>query len=596
MSSSVKQVLATRSGGTRRLLLPPVVTSPKNSPAYQVHSYPTKIPPEAIVPFIEASTAPGAVVLDPFCGSGMTGLAAQACGRSAILSDLSPGAVHLARNANGIASANTILDALATLDRSWMRRVERELYATRCPTCDGQAIARHVIWSDVHTCNHCRTEVVLWEEADPDTGSVPRHLDCPRCGLTVSRAGSIPDCSRPVFKVVDCQSGCVHLQHGLLEADDVRLVGRIEQRQLRHWLPQARIPTSSEMYKRSALHLRGITTVEDFYVPRAKHALSRLWHRINKTVPTSARESLRLAFTNTAWHASRMRRYNAKGGQRPLTGTLYIPQLSAEANVFEVFRHQVRQVASFSSSHQRSGSSKVAVRQSTAAALTWLPDNSIDYVFTDPPFGSNIFYGDCNVVWESWLGRVTDTDMEMVVNRSRTTDDGGKTVDDYENLLAEAFSEIGRVLRPGGRASVVFHNSDDKVWTAMLRAAERAGLRQAEVSILDKVQRSMKGYRGRNGSELVPFYDLVITFTPGRSGIPDLNGAGEIAVDAVRRHLVQSGHLATTSRERSLEYLYSLAVGHVVASGAMPEGLSYRAFEALCNEHFVRSGQYYAAQ
>jgi hypothetical protein len=104
----------------------------------------------------------------------------------------------------------------------------------------------------------------------------------------------------------------------------------------------------------------------------------------------------------------------------------------------------------------------------------------------------------------------------------------------------------------------------------------------------------MKGYRGKNGYELVPFYDLVITFTPGRTVIPQLNGAGEIAVDAVRRHLASSTHMGPTSRERSLEFLYSLAVGHVVTSGAKPDGLSYRAFEALCNEHFARNGQHFA--
>jgi SAM-dependent methyltransferase len=100
----------------------------------------------------------------------------------------------------------------------------------------------------------------------------------------------------------------------------------------------------------------------------------------------------------------------------------------------------------------------------------------------------------------------------MVVNKSRVPAEGGKSVADYGALLNAAFSEMRRVLRPKGRASVVFHNSDDEVWSAMLGAAEDAGLQQVEVSILDKVQRSMKGYRGRAGHELVPFYDLVITF------------------------------------------------------------------------------------
>ncbi len=594
MTSPVKRVLEQRDGGARRLPLPAVVTSPKSSSAYQVHSYPTKIPPEAIVPFIEASTTPGAVVLDPFCGSGMTGVAAQRVGRSAILSDLSPGAVHLAVNHNRPARSDVILERLAQMETDWMRKAERDLYATFCPTCSGTAIIRHTIWSDLHACEMCGAEVVLWDEADPESGSVPKHFNCPRCNATITRSGSIPLRSEPVFVVVDCQSGCTRLQDGAISEDDIAHLDRLAKRRLKKWFPDAPIDSTREMYKRSALHLRQVTTVADFYLPRAKHALSLLWHHINEVKPAAVRNSLRFAFTNTSWHASRMRRYNARGGQRPLTGTLYIPQLTAEANVFQVFRHQVRQIAAFAAGFERTGEPLVAVRQSSAANLSWLPDDSIDYVFTDPPFGSNIFYADCNIVWEAWLGRPTDAEQEMVVNKSRAIDDGGKTVDDYEDLLAAAFGEIKRVVKPDGRASVVFHNSDDKVWTALLRAAERAGLQQTEVSILDKVQRSMKGYKGRDGRELVPFYDLVITFAPGRVIRPHLNGAGEIALEAVRRHLATFADEPAHARERSLEFLYSLAVSQVVAQGAEPEGLSYRAFEGLCGEHFEREGQHYS--
>lgn len=592
VSAGVHRLLDGRSGTAQPRPLPSVVTSPKSSPAYQVHSYPTKIPPEAIVPFIVASTTPGAIVLDPFCGSGMTGVAALASGRSAILSDLSPGAVHLAKGHTSPAAPDEIMSALAALESRWMAQAEQLLYATSCPTCQGPATARHTIWSDVHACTACGTEVVLWDEADPENGSVPKRLDCPRCTTSIGRAGAVPLRSDPVFAVVSCHAGCTYLQEGAPTDADVAKLDDLARRKLRHWFPDAKIDSSREMYKRSALHLHAVSTVADFFLPRARHALSGLWAQISQVKPARVRDSLRFAFTNTAWHASKMRRYNARGGQRPLTGTLYIPQLCSEANVFEVYRHQVKQLVAFAATAP-AGPQAAAVKRSSAAHLSWLPDDSVDYVFTDPPFGSNIFYADCNIVWEAWLGDVTDADAEMVVNRSRSSSDGGKSVDDYEDLLSAAFSEIRRVVKPTGRASIVFHNSDDKVWTALLRAAERAGLQQTEVSILDKVQRSMKGYKGRSGRELVPFYDLVISFASGRSVRPHLNGAGEIALDVVRRHLVDIATLGPQVRERSLEYLYSLAVSHVVAVGARPEGLSYRAFESLCGEHFQRKGQHF---
>jgi len=91
------------------------VKATKATPIYNAHSYHTKVPPEGIVPYILHYTDPGDLILDPFCGSGMTGVAAMMCAyppagalrlvpdarpgpRYAILNDLSPAAVHIAYN------------------------------------------------------------------------------------------------------------------------------------------------------------------------------------------------------------------------------------------------------------------------------------------------------------------------------------------------------------------------------------------------------------------------------------------------------------------------------------------------------------------
>ena len=69
----------------------------KGSVRYRAHSYQTNVPVEGLIQLIEHYTEPGDVVVDPFCGSGQTGLAAVLTGRHAVPSDLSPAAVHIAR-------------------------------------------------------------------------------------------------------------------------------------------------------------------------------------------------------------------------------------------------------------------------------------------------------------------------------------------------------------------------------------------------------------------------------------------------------------------------------------------------------------------
>ena len=584
-SASHKQV--SRPSLAAREPLPEHVAGSKGGPWYTSHTYPTKVPPEAIEPFIEASTAPGGLVADPFCGSGMTGVAAVLAGRRAALSDLSPGAVHLARNHTRRVSPEQLAEAVTTLDRSWMRRTERDLYWSSVDTDDGviHGLARHTVWSEVYECPTCASEIVLWDATEPDR-PLPRDIRCSGCRWWFDRRGGVAIASVPRWITLAPESGR-KLVHGDPTTEALDRIDKIGRRRITRWMPTAPIDSSREMYIRSALHLRGVRTVADMFARRPSIALSRLWHRIGLVDDIAIREALQFAFTNTAWHASRMRRYNAKGGQRPLTGTLFIPQLISEPNVFEVFRHQVRQVCRL---YEVLPDGDVDVNQASATDLHWLADGSVDYVFTDPPFGNNIHYADCNIVWESWLGDPTDNDQEIVVNKSRRVENGGKTVSDYQRLLTDSFREARRVVVKDGRVSVVFHNSDDAVWSALLDAVEDAGLRQAEVSILDKGQRSQKGYKVRRG-ELVPFYDLVMTFDVTSRSTPRLNGAGDIAVDAVTAHLESLER--STSPQRQLDYLYSVAVGAVIGGGAKPDGLSLRAFEQLCNDRFERVGSAY---
>jgi hypothetical protein len=293
------------------------------------------------------------------------------------------------------------------------------------------------------------------------------------------------------------------------------------------WHPDTPIGSEREMYIRCALQLRGIASIADFYTSRNLQALALMWQEIMRVSDDRVRRALAFAFTNTAWHGTRMRRFNARGGQRPLTGTLYIPQLSSEANVLEVFRNKIGQLQRYYRSFQPHGVQAPAVQLGSATQLSSIPDGSIDYVFTDPPFGSNIFYADCNLIWESWLGRLTDMASEAVVNRSLSVEKGGKSLETYAGLIGGAMREMARVLKPGGWATVVFHNTDGAVWQAIRDAAEQAGFSFHEAASLDRRQQSHKGYKGRSGIEDVAHFDVVFNLRKSAVSAGNLQRAGQ---------------------------------------------------------------------
>ena len=509
------------------------VAGGRNSSLYLAHSYHTKVPPEAITPFIEHFTKPGDVVLDPFSGSGMTGVAAALAGRQAILNDLSPAAAHLAWNHTHACKPTALKAAFEAIEKAVAERFSK-IYATTDEKGKPAQI-QWTIWSTKHRCPNCTREFLLWDTVDQKTGRVARGSTCPRC---------LAQFDRRRFEVIDNVPAWISFKradgsrgHKVAGPKDILHAQSFRREDIEGWFPTVPLGPDREMFQRCALHLQGIRSVADMYTARNLLTLSLIWAEIQKVENPRIQRALAFAFTNTAWHGTRMRRFNARGGHRPLTGTLYVPQLSSEANVLAVMRKKINQLGTFYGSFKPVSKQPPRVMVGSATALDRVAANSIDYVFTDPPFGSNIFYADCNIIWESWLGRITDVTHEAVVNKSLGAAAGGKSLGDYAGLMAGAMAEIARVLKPGGWATVVFHNTDSEVWTALRDAAAAAGFEFHEAASLDRKQQSHKGYKGREGTEDVAHFDVVMNLRkPVTAAISAPTPAEEIdLIDLVER-------------------------------------------------------------
>ncbi len=116
-----------------------------------------------------------------------------------------------------------------------------------------------------------------------------------------------------------------------------------------------------------------------------------------------------------------------------------------------------------------------------------LDDDSIDYVFTDPPFGANIMYSELSFLWESWLNVKTNNGSEAIINKSQN-----KNLGSYQDLMEKSFKEYYRVLKPGRWITVEFSNSKASVWNAIQEAIQKSGFVIANVSALDKQLGSFK--------------------------------------------------------------------------------------------------------
>ena len=178
------------------------VSEGKNDAIYNAHSYHTKVPYKAIMRYILHYTNPGDIVFDGFCGTGMTGVAANLCGsksevdalkqkgakvgvRHSICSDLSPIATLIAASytlpfdaKEFEYKANAILNQVEA-ELGWMYETEINGIKTK---------VNYTIWSDVFICTSCGKEIVLWKESvDLNNNNIKEKFPCPHCGYECSK-------------------------------------------------------------------------------------------------------------------------------------------------------------------------------------------------------------------------------------------------------------------------------------------------------------------------------------------------------------------------------------------------------------------------
>ena len=481
--------------------LPEQINVSKASTSYRAHSYHTKVPPEAIQPIIRAFTRPGETILDPFCGSGMTGVAALMEGRNALLSDLSPAAVHISRNYTTHCDPDDFAAALAIVENTisptiaWLYR-----------PVGTERMVEYTTWSDIYRCPNCRNRIIYWELVQHADGINGDRLKCPRCA-TQSRKSDLEWIGEEPVQS-HTSSGSNRIDTHRPTREELALVEEAANAPIPYWVPAVSFGPEREMW-RAAHRAMGIEDVGGFFTRRNLHALASLRHAIVGASEGRVREALMFAFTAAVNRASRRYQWNAKRPTNVMTGTLYISSLRYEWNVWSLFRRKAADVLRYYRSFPKT-TATAEVFQRSATDLDCLPDRSIDMVFMDPPFGSNIFYADSSLLWEAWLGELTDQRAEIVVNKHRTLASGGKKVEDYGDLMRQSFAHTARILKRSGRAILAFSNSDSAVWEAIQKALGDVGFETASVHLLNKGQPSIKGVKGVTGKEHVTTLDLVL--------------------------------------------------------------------------------------
>ena len=555
---------------------------------YGAFPYPTKISPEAIALYIAAHTKPGDTVFDGFGGSGTTGLAALLCERptdelraeatrlgmkvqwgvrNAVLYELGalgafvgktltnpPDPVEFRKAAEDVLSASEDADG-------WM-------YEALDPSGAKGAI-RHLIWSDRLQCPGCSRVVALWDACvSLDPAEISSTFSCPKCHYE----GPTIDVQRVTVQERDdvlCDNrelrgrkmARVYGSTGKKRwsrpatATDLALMKKIDAEPIPSSVPQTIIPWG-DLYRKG--YHQGITHVHHFYTRRNLIVFARMWERV-ESYRGALREGLRFwLLSYNAAHGTIMTRVVAKSGQKDLVvtsaqpGVLYVSGLPVEKNFFAGLR---RKLTTISQAFEiiRGSSGKVEVVQGSSCKVE-LPSGSIDYVFTDPPFGANIPYAELSFINEAWLKTFTDRTDEAIVSP-----DQDKSINEYRELLTQSFSEARRILKPSGKATMVFHSTSANIWNALQHAYQDAGFDVEIAGVLDKKQGSFKQVTTQGAVR----GDPVLLLGPLRE--PEEKAEADNCVWTIATALHHAAFAAHDPTEATGQRLYSRLVTHFLS-------------------------------
>jgi DNA modification methylase len=562
------------------------ITTTKATAIYNMHTYWSKKPHDAIREYIKHYTKPGDIVLDPFCGSGGTALAALIEGRAAIAIDLSPAATFITKNYCTPVDVDELQRAFEELQRKVKPEMDW-LYETRCDRCDGRATTAYTVYSSVYQCPRCLVKVPLFDcvdvQAETKSGKEKTIRVCPHCyarGITEEIKTTQEKFGiQPVLVSYLCQEGCEpqrdqrtyndpdSKKRAYFQQYDLGKIAEIETSKIPYWYPEANLAEAIpyRMLYKQDFRPEDASKLTHLYTKRNLWALASIIAHI-KELDNQYQHSLLFIVSSFLLNVSRLYRYRTTGGGQP-TGNYYLPQVSRENEAWSAFERKFKQIKEAFDilPSMVMGEPEVMVSTQSAVGLKTIEDDSIDYIFTDPPYSGNVQYGELNFLWEAWLDFNTAwRQKEIIVN-----DIAGKSEEYWENSLRAALFECFRVLKPGRWLSLCYHDTSEGTWMLVQDMMSEIGFlsdRLGSTIYIDTGQKTIN----QSQAKKVAKRDLVINFRKPRpaeiSGQLVLFDASDFATfqETARTVLVES---LTVHPGSTADRLYDELVSRLVRKG-----------------------------
>jgi hypothetical protein len=331
-----------------------------------------------------------------------------------------------------------------------------------------------------------------------------------------------------------------------------------------HFYTKRNLWVLGALYETAGRCAKGLEDITKFFVQYACLGFSK----ISRYVPT---------------HYSQVNQY--------LSGTLYVGSQQVEVSPDYILQAKADRMVKRELVRPYDGIFALSTADATSSIKV---KETVDYIFTDPPFGGNLMYSELNFLWEAWLKVFTNNEPEAIENKVQ-----GKGLLEYQHLMTECFKEYYRVLKPGRWMTVEFHNSKNSVWNSIQEALQTAGFVIADVRTLDKKQGSFKQVTSANAVK----QDLIISCYKPNGGLEERfkreAGTEEGVWDYIRTHLgklappaIKNGSMEINP-ERTNYLLFDRMVAFHVQRGVTVPLSAAEFYAGLAQRFPERDGMYF---
>ncbi|MFH1200158.1 MAG: DNA methyltransferase [Candidatus Micrarchaeota archaeon] len=526
-----------------------------HTPMYLIHKYWARKPHNVVSEYIKHYSKEGEIVLDPFGGSGVTAMEAIKSNRKAVSIDLNPISEFIIENTLIQVDKKDIIDQLKIIENNVKEKIIRN-YETPCPKCNSRSLILASIWN--------REKNIPFE----------MRGYCSLCDKKYA--------IKPTNKDID-----------LIKSIDKK-TGK--------WAPTARLAYNGSEFKEGT-HRKNLSTIDSLFTRRNLICLSEIFEEINKITDKKLRSVFQFAFTSMVHLASKMCPVAKEGGRghwSALSATSFwpvhrywIPPIFMESNVWMLFESSVigkqgilngkedaaSQITNFKRAknfQDLNDGANILFETRNALELTKsVPPNSIDYIFTDPPYGGAIQYFELSTLWASWLKMDLDYEDEITVNEQQKKDFGY-----YHKMLRSAFREMYQVLKPGRYLTVTFHSTEIAVWNSIIKAVVLNGFDLEKIVYQPPARASAKGLLQPYGSAVGDYY---IRFK--KPDAEKLSSESTMDLETYDREVVQAATFIIAERGEPAIYQRILNGIMVELKGGRNVPIGARNIEQVLKEH-----------